>query len=242
MHNEAKNHKLKIEFRMPEIEYHESDTAFDLVRREVRKPSAGAARPNEELEICQDPSNSQIYAGDIQIVHIGMQEYEVEKRGEGDVCSLTALRCTGDLSRRDLRTRGGGAGPGYETPGGQCIGDWEFDYGLIYGRELFSPEHVIELKTSPIIKQSYVWSPDERRLWLTGNILYSSYQYSDGGWVLRMFHQKDWEEVINVRLGRTGKVWLSDLGGLKKEFLGEGDSFSIRVPGCKIITMRVEEL
>ena len=57
-----------------------------------------------------------------------------------------------------------------------------------------------------------------------------------------MFHQKDWEEVINVRLGRTGKVWLSDLGGLKKEFLGEGDSFSIRVPGCKIITMRVEEL
>lgn len=72
VHNKTKNHKLKTEFRTPGAECHGSGTAFDLVREEMRKPSADTARPNKGLEICRDPSNLQIYAGDAQIIHIGI--------------------------------------------------------------------------------------------------------------------------------------------------------------------------
>jgi alpha-mannosidase len=45
--------------------------------------------------------------------------------------AITLLRCVGWLSREDLRTRKGHAGPGLETPGAQMAGDWQFDYAII---------------------------------------------------------------------------------------------------------------
>lgn len=239
--NRAENQKLRIEFSLPAFSYHESDTAFDLVKRPVRSPFPATAGNGEEAATGQDPSNSQIYAGDLQIVHIGMQEYEVESCKEQCICRLTALRCIGDLSRRDLRTRGGGAGPGFETPKAQCIGTWEFEYGLIYGRELFAPEHGIRLKTDPLVKQSCRRSDREIRLWLEGGALYSSYQLSGGQEILRLFNQQEETETWNLHLGERRKVWLSDLKGEKKTFLGEGLEFVIAAPGKKIITVRMEK-
>lgn len=44
--------------------------------------------------------------------------------------SLTLLRCVGWLSRDDLRTRGGGAGPKLPAPEAQCPGEHDYDYTL----------------------------------------------------------------------------------------------------------------
>jgi alpha-mannosidase len=46
--------------------------------------------------------------------------------------ALTLLRCIGWLSRDDITTRNGHAGPmGVETPGAQMIGRFSFDYSVI---------------------------------------------------------------------------------------------------------------
>jgi len=44
---------------------------------------------------------------------------------------LTLLRSVGWLSRDDLPVRQGHAGPALETPGGQVIGKWIYDYAII---------------------------------------------------------------------------------------------------------------
>jgi len=42
-------------------------------------------------------------------------------------------------------------------------------------------------------------------------------------------------------LGEKKRVWLSDLKGQKKEFLGDGLEIAITAPGKKIITVRMEK-
>jgi alpha-mannosidase len=57
---------------------------------------------------------------------------EAEVRPDGAI-ALTLLRCTGDLSRHDLRTRPGPAGPGTATPLAQCPGALEARLSLFAG-------------------------------------------------------------------------------------------------------------
>ena len=45
--------------------------------------------------------------------------------------ALTLIRSVGWLSRDDLSTRQGHAGPGFETPGGQVPGQWSYDYAIL---------------------------------------------------------------------------------------------------------------
>lgn len=44
---------------------------------------------------------------------------------------MTLLRSVGWLSRDDLRTRGGAAGPQLAAPGARCLGPATFSYGLV---------------------------------------------------------------------------------------------------------------
>src|SRR5439155_3555871 len=61
----------------------------------------------------------------------GLPEFEVEPAGDGLRIALTLLRCVGWLSRSDLATRPGHAGPGLPTPGGQTFGVHTFEYALV---------------------------------------------------------------------------------------------------------------
>ncbi len=56
----------------------------------------------------------------------GLQEYQITRMEEEDSLDVTLIRSVGWLSRDDLRTRGGGAGPNMETPDAQCIGTYTF--------------------------------------------------------------------------------------------------------------------
>ncbi|MEB3298588.1 MAG: hypothetical protein VKO21_03790 [Candidatus Sericytochromatia bacterium] len=55
-----------------------------------------------------------------QVVARGLAEAEITEGGRS--VALTLLRAVGWLSRDDLRTRGGGAGPAFPTPEAQCEG------------------------------------------------------------------------------------------------------------------------
>lgn len=239
--NQGKDQRLRLEFPMEEIRYHKSDVSFELVKRPVREEALEAAGVNEELIPAQDPTNSMIYAGHLQIVHGGMQEYEVQNREGKSFCYLTMLRCVGDLSRRDLRTRGGGAGPGYKTPEAQCLGRQEFEYGLVCGQDLFSPENSLRIKTKPLVKQSYV-KTEEKKIWqLEGKALFTGSRYVDGAWQVRMVWQEETPGVVTVHLAESRKVWQMDLKNRKIKLAGEGRNISLTVEPGTIITLRLEE-
>jgi len=60
----------------------------------------------------------------------GILEVEVRPEPAGSTILLTLLRCIGWLSRSDLATRRGGAGPELETPDAQEIGTHRFEFAI----------------------------------------------------------------------------------------------------------------
>jgi alpha-mannosidase len=68
----------------------------------------------------------------VMVAAHGIHEAEVVIREAGDLAlDLTLIRGVGWLSRDDLRTRGGGAGPAMETPEAQCLGPHRFMYAVM---------------------------------------------------------------------------------------------------------------
>jgi alpha-mannosidase len=69
----------------------------------------------------------------LTIANRGLPEVEVMKNDEGQTeIALTLLRCVGWLSRDDLTTRKGHAGPmGVDTPDAQMLGKHTFHYSII---------------------------------------------------------------------------------------------------------------
>jgi mannosylglycerate hydrolase len=64
--------------------------------------------------------------------------YEAAWLEEGAL-AVTLLRSVGWLSRDDLRTRGGGAGPRFETPEAQCLGAHVLRYAMMPGGKDWTP-------------------------------------------------------------------------------------------------------
>jgi alpha-mannosidase len=71
----------------------------------------------------------------LTIANRGLPEVEVLTHDSGNTeIALTLIRCIGWLSRDDITTRKGHAGPmGIETPDAQLLGKYGFDYSIIPG-------------------------------------------------------------------------------------------------------------
>ena len=67
----------------------------------------------------------------LTIANRGLPEYEVLDTPGGAAIAVTLLRCVGWLSRADISSRRGGAGPQLRTPGAQMPGRHEFAYSII---------------------------------------------------------------------------------------------------------------
>jgi hypothetical protein len=78
-----------------------------------------------EAPLDRYPCQRFFIANDSAFFNLGLPEFGVD----GDAVSLTILRATSALSRPDLRSRGGGAGPSVETPEANCLGLNKVNYG-----------------------------------------------------------------------------------------------------------------
>ena len=108
-----------------------SDTAFAFTERPVRLAQVPAAPSRQEMPVAVQPSLSTIVAGPLAVVHQALHEHEVMRLNGNPWLALTLVRSVGWLSRRDLRTRGVGAGPDLATPGAQCLGEQVADFQLL---------------------------------------------------------------------------------------------------------------
>ena len=108
-----------------------SDTAFAFTERPVRLAQIPAEASRREMPVVVQPSLSTVVAGPLAVLHRALHEHEVVQHEGRQSLALTLVRSVGWLSRRDLRTRGVGAGPDLPTPGAQCLGELVSEFQLL---------------------------------------------------------------------------------------------------------------
>ena len=132
--NPARDHRVQVEFPAPIVSaYADAEQAFDVVRRPLDLPQDTQdwiEQPRPEAPMQNFVSISDGAIG-LTLAARGLPEYQARKDHHGTTLALTLLRCVGWLSRDDLSTRSGHAGPALETPGAQEIGAHHFKYALI---------------------------------------------------------------------------------------------------------------
>jgi alpha-mannosidase len=132
--NRTPDHRLRAHFPLPfQVVESAADTAFHVTRRPVIGPrrDPGAA----EIELPTYPMWSFVDVSDgragLALIADGLHEYQVLP-GNPPELALTLLRAVGWLSREDLTTRTGHAGPGIATPGAQVPGGHRLRYSLFF--------------------------------------------------------------------------------------------------------------
>jgi alpha-mannosidase len=148
--NKAKDHRLRGIFPVPfTTDSAAAEGTFEIRTRPIAQP-----RPMDVAEWAEEPvntfpqkrfvdvSNGQIGLG---VLNRGLPEYEIVQGGpaltEGQMgIAITLLRCVEWLSRGDLSTRRGHAGPMEQTPEAQCLGQSTFDYALVPHRGTWEAE------------------------------------------------------------------------------------------------------
>ena len=131
--NAARDQRTRLLLSMPQpqpVRVTGSDSAFSWELRPVVKASYPAQPSRREMAVAVNPSYSAILAGKLGFCHRAMQEYEVLEIDGRQYLGVTMVRSVGWLSRRDLVTRGVGAGPDIATPGAQCIGSERFEFAF----------------------------------------------------------------------------------------------------------------
>ncbi len=127
--NRARDHRLRVVFPTGiATERSIAEDTFWVSERPTRPPEATGwvedpptTHPQKAFVAVEDGK------GGFAVFNRGLPEYEVTPEG---AIYLTLLRCVGWLSRGDLSTRRGHAGPPYETPEAQCPGKHTFQYAV----------------------------------------------------------------------------------------------------------------
>jgi mannosylglycerate hydrolase len=117
--NAAEDHRLRMLFPVEgRIEHFEASTTFDVA---PRTPGPSDDEGWMQTPPATFPHQGFVHANGLSVMAPGLPEAEVIP-GDPSKIAITLLRCVGSLSRMDLRSRPGPAGPGTDTPGAQCKG------------------------------------------------------------------------------------------------------------------------
>lgn len=129
-YNRVKDHRLRAVFPSGmRIQESIAETAFGTVRRPTTAEDSSGWREEDSTSYAQQRF-VRVEDGErgFAVLNKGLTEYEASSNGE---IALTLLRSVGWLSRSDLTTRIGHAGPGLATPEAQCSGRQVFEYALV---------------------------------------------------------------------------------------------------------------
>lgn len=133
--NRVADHRLEVRFPTGlHVDTARYDGHFDVLERKVDLPESNSGwrelpRPEVPQRAFADVSNASV---GLMIANQGLPEAAALRETDGSVTlSLTLLRAVGWLSRDDLWTRQGHAGPPLETPEAQVQGVSEFSYRII---------------------------------------------------------------------------------------------------------------
>ena len=118
--NTAEDHRLRLLFPVGRgVTRCAAATTFDVTERGAETPDDSAW---VQRAVASFASQGFVHANGLSVVAPGLAEAELVTTDEGAAIAFTLLRAVGHLSRQDLRSRPGPAGPGTDTPGAQCPG------------------------------------------------------------------------------------------------------------------------
>ncbi|ANE47241.1 hypothetical protein SY83_14280 [Paenibacillus swuensis] len=240
--NTAKDQKLRVGFPVSLADVSWSDSPFDWIERKTLRDKVWDMPKNQEAVMNQYPTSSSVAAGGHQLIHRGLQEYEVDRFRDEDTVFLTLIRSVGWLSRRDLRTRGNGAGPGMETPEAQCIGDYAFDYGVVFGAHRHSLNHTSRLRQDVWVQQSYKQAGVGKLFALSSpSIAFSSFMLkAEDTFDIRMFNPALEPQSTEVVFGFTPeKIQQVDFTGKIIADLTAGPILILTLEPKQIMTIRI---
>jgi alpha-mannosidase len=133
--NAAEDHRLRVHFPSGvQTGVSKADQHFGVVQRPIALPAWDPATWMEQpMGTYPQKAFVSVDSGEhgLTIANRGLPEYEVLDARGGAEIALTLLRCVGWLSRDDLSSRRGGAGPGLRTPGAQLHGKHVFEYSIL---------------------------------------------------------------------------------------------------------------
>ena len=252
--NPARDHRLQVEFPTSIVSAHvDAGQAFDVVRRSIDLPRDTAGwieqpRPEAPLQNFVSISDGNI---GLTLVTRGLPEYQAKRDAQGTALLLTLLRCIGWLSRDDLVTRSGHAGPALETPGAQEIGAHVFEYALIPAagdwRNTFADAHAFVTPLRAVATSSHggVLASASSFVEVTPRefVISAIKQAEDGqGLIIRGYNISDQPRDVTLRLHRVftraARVNLNEeeIGPLD---LRDGREVRLPVNGKEIVTWTV---
>lgn len=127
----AKDHRLRALFPLgAPIAVSHAEGHFDVVERPVEPADDGRGWAETPAATLPQQGWASVSSGarGLTIANRGLPEFEALPDG---TLAITLLRAVGWLSREDLLTRVGGAGPEIPTPDAQCLGRRRAEYAII---------------------------------------------------------------------------------------------------------------
>ena len=153
--NRARDHRLRVALSTPIAATESlSDTNFGIVRRPL-DPTEPAGVTEDVYPTAPHRTFTAVQSAEFSAAMMsrGIYETEVRRDGGGTTILLTLLRCVGWLSRGDLKMRRGDAGPEFETPDAQEIGQHRFQFAITTWRGSYADSGVVQLS------QAYAYPP-----------------------------------------------------------------------------------
>ncbi|MHA2266405.1 MAG: alpha-mannosidase [Promethearchaeota archaeon] len=133
LENSSKDHRIRVLFPTKiKSDKVYADGHFYVVPRSIKLPVANdwVQNPlptNHQKDFISVSDDSKTFA----VLNKGLPEYEaINNRDNTLTFAITLLRCVEWLSRNDFKTRMMHAGPGYKTPGAQCLGNHKFEISI----------------------------------------------------------------------------------------------------------------
>ena len=222
--NRARDHRLRAALRTPVVAADAvHDTSFGVVRRQL---APSEPRGTEDIyPTVPHRSFSAVEGAEFSaaIASRGILEVEARSESAGSTILLTLLRCVGWLSRSDLATRRGGAGPELETPDAQELGAHRFEFAVATYRGSYLDAGLlqrVEAYTSPprvfsgrrdggdAATTSLLGCDNSRVIFSTARPLARASAYK-----VRAYSASPTPEIARFTFAAGGRARLVDLGG-----------------------------
>lgn len=252
LQNDIQDHRLRVLFPTGiQTKHAIVDGHFDRITRNAELPTVTRdwieppqpTAPQRAFVATRDRSHG------LMLAVRGLPEYELKLTESGAVIALTLLRCVEWLSREDLSTRKGHAGPALWTPGAQCPGYHRFEYSLIpFGDDLNTATQQAYAFSTPLralaTHQANGNLPPKARLISLEPIdlvLTAVKPGENGGMVMRFYNSG--EESVTGRIRFDLPIHQVTSINLLEEPIDtpiipdENGTFTIGVPSKRIITL-----
>ncbi len=234
--NTAKDHRLRALFpcggeredRDPG--FHAATTFDTAARRRGRADDRDWIHPAPDTFVHQ----GWVARNGLLVIAPGLNEAEVTATGE---IAVTLLRATGWLSRPDLSSRPGDAGPALPTPAAQCPGELTLRIALAVAEPAEAPQfsHDFELGLQAVAAgPEPLWPEGQALLSLEpASVVLSAWKPAENGdgSVLRLSNPSDEPVTARVRLG----LRVAQPQPVRLDETPEGASLPVRDGGFEVV-------